>query len=583
MLDDTMGKATFAGYLMFSGVFPNAKIQQIAVAEGHRRRGVGSALLRETISRREAEGCLRVTAAVAGNLPGAHAFYERNGFGAVLERPGGKARKRTITVRARDLDNEHLLSAIDRPRDGHPLSSDLGLRLRGAGVAPLYAIDLNVLFDAIKMDRRRAPLAQRLMGAALSHRFRLATTSEFKVELARGLVQGADDPAFALALQLPRLPAVDAVEETKLAAIMHGIVFADTPPSEARRVQALSDARHLAHSALARASGFVTSDGRMLSARSRLMEAVGIDVISLEDFDGLLDDTPAEGDLTSGFASKELVRVPASRDEAVTYFQGNFDGKALADGLADPIVGTIIEAMKDAGRIVGISVRSRAAAIDAPIRSLVHVRQDHVKAQLLAESLLHSQCRQACIDGPAAIEATIIAGQSATRRAAILQGFVPRGSSKLVKVAIGRPVTPKNWTTLARFTHRRTGLRLQEALPATAWERREIMVYRPDGTEAVIGLAALEDSLGPTILAWPGRTGAVVPIARTYADALLGTSPQASMFGPSTAALGDRRTYLSSPKAAHALRPATPILSTNLSGRAVAAPSSRRPGSSTRS
>ena len=88
MLDDTTGTPTFAGYLMFSGVFPNAKIQQIAVIDGHRRRGVGSALLRETISRREAEGCLRITAAVADNLPGPQAFYEKNGFGAVLERPG---------------------------------------------------------------------------------------------------------------------------------------------------------------------------------------------------------------------------------------------------------------------------------------------------------------------------------------------------------------------------------------------------------------------------------------------------------------------------------------------------------------
>ena len=212
MLDDTTGKPTFAGYLMFSGVFPNAKIQQIAVVDGHRRRGVGSALLRETISRREAEGCLRITAAVADNLPGPQAFYEKNGFGAVLERPGGRARKRTITVRARDLDNEHLLSAIDRPREGHPLASDLGLRSRGAGVAPLYAIDLNVLFDAIRSDRERASLARRVIGAALAHRFRLAVTPEFGVELSRGATPGADDPTFALAMQLPRLPAVDAAK-----------------------------------------------------------------------------------------------------------------------------------------------------------------------------------------------------------------------------------------------------------------------------------------------------------------------------------------------------------------------------------
>ena len=177
-----------------------------------------------------------------------------------------------------------------------------------------------------------------------------------------------------------------------------------------------------------------------------------------------------------------------------------------------------------------------------------------------AEALLHSQCRQACASGPAAIEAIAIPGQSATRRAAILQGFVPGSGGILVKVAIGRPMTPKNWASIARFTDRRTGLRLQEAPPATAWEQREIAIFRPDGTKTAIGLAALEDVLGPTLLAWPGRTGTVVPIAQKYADDLLGTSLQASMFEPNVAALGDRRTYVSSPKAANALRPGTPIL-----------------------
>ena len=435
-----------------------------------------------------------------------------------------------------------------------------------------------MLFDAIRSDRERASVARRVIGAALAHRFRLAVTPEFGVELSRGATPGADDPTFALAMQLPRLPAVDAANTTALATVMHDIVFATSPPSEARRVQAHSDSRHLAHSALARASGFVTSDGRILDARTRLIEEFGIDVISLDEFAQLLDDTTTEDGPSAGFDTTELVRGPITRDEAIAYLLEQHAGRELLDGVADPTGNPWIEAMKESGRIVGISARSRATAIDAPFRLLVHVRQDHVGAQLLAEALLHSQCIQACTDGAAAIEAVAIPGQSATRRAAVLQGFVPGGGGILVKVAIGRPMTPKNWATMARFTHRRTGLRLQEAPPATAWERREIAVSRPDGSQAVIGLAALEDVLGPTLLAWPGRTGTVVPIAQKYADDLLGTSLQASMFEPNVAALGDRRTYVSSPKAANALRPGTPILfyeSTRSGGRGAVVAAAR--------
>ena len=433
--------------------------------------------------------------------------------------------------------------------------------MRGAGAAPLYAIDLNVLFDAVKADRDRALLAQRVIGAALAHRFRLATTAEFTVELDRAAAPGPVDPTLALARQLPRLPTVDAADERALAATIHGIVFGSRTTAEARRSQADSEARHLAQSALARASGFLTSDGRMLDARARLMDEVGIDVISLDEFAALLDDAQPGKEPSVALPEADLARIRVQRDDAADYLlRQGVTGDPLA-GLAGSdgrVLG--IEGMVEDGEIVGLAARARDPALDAPVRLMVHVRQDHVRAALVAEALFHWQCMQACAHGPVALEALDLAGQTACRRAALLQGFVPRRGGTMVKVAIGRPVTPRTWPAIARFTQRRTGLRLREALPGPGQDGGGVTVTGPDGIDLVVTLAALEDALAPTLLAWPGRAGSIVPIARRYADDLLGTAIQSSMFGPKQASLANRRTYVNSPRAASAMRPGTPIL-----------------------
>src|SRR5687767_11425748 len=57
------------GFILFSGVFPNARIQQITVAKQHRRRGIASALLNDIVSRLERLSYLTITAAVASDLP----------------------------------------------------------------------------------------------------------------------------------------------------------------------------------------------------------------------------------------------------------------------------------------------------------------------------------------------------------------------------------------------------------------------------------------------------------------------------------------------------------------------------------
>lgn len=558
------GQSKVVDFILFSGVFPNARVQQIVVAKEHRRARIATALINEVVSQLERRGYLSISAAVASDLPAAQAFYESCEFVARHSRPGGQARNRTIVLRARDLANESLLSILEPPAVTSQTAVDLGLRLRGASQAPLYAIDLNVLFDVVKgKNRPRSAVAERLIAAALGHQIRLAVAPEFVVELERTSKGETADPVLALARQLPRLPTFDRTQTDRLADLVHSIVFIDPARPEAGSPQALSDARHLAQAALARASGYVTSDGSMLEARDQLLQKIGINVASLEEFDALLPtESPAQDN--AQLKGTDCAVGTVSVDAVRQYLQHHRVADALtAEFAPEPIgLGTWrARAVVEAGETVAVGIYRAPANIDAPARVLVHVRADHVSCDVFADHLLDMQCGEACRTGPITIELPTIPGQSVVRRAATLRGFLPisRGEA-LIKVALGRPVTAESWPMIARQTRRRTGLRLPEAAPTADTVRAGLNVQGPGGQVIPVRLAALEDALGPTILIWPGRDGAIVPIGRNYADDLLGTNNQFLLFGSPEAAFVTRRTYFNSPRSAALLRPGLPIL-----------------------
>jgi ribosomal protein S18 acetylase RimI-like enzyme len=74
MCTPTANGAEVVGFVLFSGVFPNARIQQIVVAEHHRRAGIASALINEVVSQLETFGYMTITAAVASDLLAAQGY-----------------------------------------------------------------------------------------------------------------------------------------------------------------------------------------------------------------------------------------------------------------------------------------------------------------------------------------------------------------------------------------------------------------------------------------------------------------------------------------------------------------------------
>ena len=278
LIERSCDQKRLAGFLLYSGVFPHAKILIIATVKSFRRQGIGTALLNSLVDDLERHGYLTIRADVASDLQTALSFYSKNRFRQIRTRQGGLSSQREIIVHARELETESLF--VRDTEVGYGI--DLGIRRRSIGEAPFFAFDLNVYFDLAK-NRAHSLDARKLFGAALAHQVRLGVADEFLKELRRTSLDEQDDPILQLALRLPRMPQAEPTDLMGLREQIHDLIFIQGGTSDAGTDQALSDAAHLAHAALARASAFVTRDGTILGARAEVFESFGIDVITVDE------------------------------------------------------------------------------------------------------------------------------------------------------------------------------------------------------------------------------------------------------------------------------------------------------------
>jgi GNAT superfamily N-acetyltransferase/predicted nucleic acid-binding protein len=551
---------TFAGFLLYSGVYPNVKIQQVAATPTFRRQGAASALMRALISELERLGFLSIRADVASDLPDALAFYAKHGFEKVRERPGGTTRGRTIIIHSRPLESDSLFSAAatnDKP------AVHLSARRRNPSDVPMFVLDLNVYFDLVR-DRNYSDHARRLFGEALGHTVRLVVADELVSELRRTSRCESDDPLLQMALQLPRLPKPDDTKLDALAASIHETVFVKTSHKDAGTIQAKSDAKHIAHAATAKAAAFVTRDGAILAARQELFLSFGIDIATVNE---VLDLLPAEI-RRSGFAPLQgegFQPALITGSQLSEYFQEvNVAGATASEFTAAPSIKAVVfrEAVVCEGRVVAAGTFVLPRSVDPLVRMLIHARHEHHDAELFADYLIESLIRHACKSGPIAIELVHLNGQSIVNRAARARRFHRKpGEPHFSKTAIGRPLTATTWSTAVQRIRRRTGLTLPDDLEAIS-KPGGFRVTSSDGTTHQLDAETLEDLLGPTIIVWPGREGVIVPIRKPYADELLGTSDQAnfSFIHNKDASFLSKRAYINSPRSAKLMRPGSPIV-----------------------
>lgn len=558
LADDDDGQSTIVGYILHGGVFPHARVQQVCTKPDWRRHKVASALIDALVSDLERSGFLTVKANVADDLAHAQAFYQRHGFEAVTSKVGGNTRGRTIVVRVRNLATPNLFSTA-------PTTIELGLPKRFGTEASFYTFDLNVFFDLVK-NRQRHDSACALFGAALDHRIRLGIASEFINELRRTSTGQKSDPVLQMALQLPRLPPpVNAQDLERLANEIHEIVFTDRKDASAGSTQARSDARHLAHSAMSRVSGFITSDGAILEAREELLTKIGIDVAGLDEFLTLLPDSVDQQSPNERRGEGFECKTPTA-DEAAMYLKAATVPASVIEEVCGSAAG------RATGWRCGIWADSKIVAVAclaSPIsttgedRLLINVDAGHLERELYAEYLLDAAIKQACSNNPAVIRLLNVPGQPTVSALATTRGFVATGAGHdLVKVAIGQPITRENWEATRQATRRKTGLGLPAQWPEFQNGSCGVAITNGSGQSLDISPERFEDMFGPTLYLWPGREAVIVPIQRAYADELLGTNTQTrlSFIEDRDASFLSRRAYVNTPRARNAMRPGLPIL-----------------------
>lgn len=554
ILAETGTISEFAGYLLYSGVFPHAKVQQIAVVPKYRGKGVAGALMRVFLADLEGRGFMTVRADVAGDLPSALAFYASQNFQVVQERDGGKARGRTIFVHVRELETDTLFSAAHRTVTN---GLDLGVRRRNVSKSPLFALDLNIFLDLVR-ERANSDQARRLFGAALAHDIRVAISDEFVSELRRNSVDKNNDPLLQMALNMPRLPVVDADQHAQLRDKVHDVVFVRPKQRGSGTAQAISDASHLSHAAIARATAFVTRDTALLRARDELLRDVGIDVISLSELVELLpvDQMPSVAASISGNGFKAEI---SSKEEATAYLREVGVPTTIQTSFGTATEDHRIWKITEGQRTVAFGWLLVERALVPSGRLLVHVRPEHQNCALFSDYLLDVLIREACSGGPITLELSRVPGQATVHSVARGHGFIKGTNSQLTKIALGKPLVAQNWITSTKELHRRTEFRLPTIMPANrdsaiaAFHREIDVQIQPD---------ELENLLSPTILVWPGRTGVIVPITKRYADELLGTSRQKrlSFIENMDASFLTKRAYVNSPRSAKLMHPDMPII-----------------------
>ena len=240
---------------------------QVYCIPAKRRIGIGKQLVQELVDYAEDREYLSLTARVASDLDEANAFYERMGFNIVKTIPGGQTRNRLIYYRVRDLDTPSLFDFMtptaQAPMHGFGISGQYSNR------TPIYAIDLNVLFDVSK-QRINSKEAGIVFRAGFRNEIRPVIAEEFVIELQRNSDKFHDDPHLRLALQMDILPTpkpekIRSIEENLAAAI-----FPERNSQGILTPQDKSDLRHLATAAHYNISGFVTSEKAILRARDQL-------------------------------------------------------------------------------------------------------------------------------------------------------------------------------------------------------------------------------------------------------------------------------------------------------------------------
>ncbi len=576
----------YAGHLLHGGVFPHAKVFQLFTAPQFRRQGIGRRLVEALVRRAESLQFISVVAQVADDLT-ANRFWERLSFEIVRTRLGGRTTGRHINVRIRELTTPTLFS-LAAPLS-RPSIQDLKLISRLFDVSPIYALDLNILYDLVKR-RDNVNDVGRIIRASFNNLVRLAVTQEFISELERTSSPSPTDPILELALKLPRLPPPPPERLTQLTTELGSVIFGNDLSGHKLRMQDASDLVHLATAIHNGASGFITGEKAILRGRSTLQSRYSLDVIGASEFANVVEplDLAAAPDIQAVASGQVLQGRPITQNDlpAIQAFLGRM---RCPERLVQDILGSVpvrryrkLAVIRE-GAVVAFGSWEMPSALRPQVHAFLCVDEDHSSVAIAADFLLDSISKESVFDHPTHLTLQLLPGHVATRRIALAQGFRPPAnesdsSTKLQKISLRIGVTPTNWARVCHELKKGMGVELPASIPRYKSLEQMVSIIGPTGQLLNLPLWEIESLLSPAIFFLPDRAAVIVPIRKVHAANLIGGDKQLSILPSPEAVLLRERIYFSNPRTAGVLTKGTPILfyeSSRKGGRASATAAAR--------
>lgn len=556
------GNESYAGHLMFGGIYPNAKIFQLFVDARFRKQGIAARLVYHLKERLIAKQWLSITANVATDLP-ANAFWSRMGFRTSRTRAGGHARQRWINVRVLDLETPSLLSLMP----GAPNRQSLRLAER-LSPRPIYLIDLNVFFDAVRR-RKRSQSADKIISAGLRNSIRLMVADEFIAELQRTSDDRSNDPILAFATKLDYLRKPPAHKISAVTDDLASIIFPSQTATGSLSEQDKSDLVHIATAIYHKATGFITSEKAILRASNILHEKYDIYITSAEEFGEIVDVSISGPSASVTNVSGDYFITRRNHEDDITSASAFL--RTISDEPAFLHEALACQGSRAEWLLVidddGPHGYAKWEVHGGPQRTAdvyLAVDEDHSATATILDHLLETISREVSIVGPTLLHLHIPSGQVATRQAALLSGFHPpqddlRSVSILQRLATGRVVSERNWNSIRQSLVLVANLTLPSSAPIFAADE-PVMILKTGNKTIELTLNEAEQVLSPVLFLIPGRDGVIVPIREQYARELLGSGSQPSMLPAPEATLRSMRVYISGRDAYQRMVPGQLIL-----------------------
>lgn len=542
MMDHSMA---YVGHILFDLRFPKAHVLQVHVDDAFRNQGIGTMLVEALKCELTRSAFLSITARVAEDLSGAVAFWQRQGFLVQRLVPGGARRARTILAMCHELSSPQLFAS-----SGISSENPLGLDAVAGSDAPLFLLDLNVLFDLGPRRERNEDILN-LFRAERMGACQFVISTEIRAELTRSAAVGRTDPMLDYARIFPAYGVPSDEEWQVLKEQLAALVFPARASGSTLSPQETSDLRHLATAVHHHMSGFITSDGAILAAATSLREQFGVHVVSPMAFREVNSSTEDESVYLSRAELEVFLKPVTPAEEAGV---ARFLEKIGVTASELPSVWAVVDFNEKVATRYGVWIdgvlKGYATwskwAISGTLAARLAVNEALEDCIDVSRVLLNQLIEHTSRMGPTRIQLDLPSGQIRAREVAAALGFrgIP-SQTTLTKIALNSVATPSNWLEKRGQFISSIRVGLPERLPVFRSPDQQIEIQTPNGNRAYLPLVALEALLSPALLCLSGRPAVMTPVRREYAEHLLSWSSQRSLLPWSRASLFRERHYLS--------------------------------------